>query len=423
MERTISFTLNGKTATVKADDERMLLWVLRSDLGLTGTKFGCGEGLCGACTVIVENEAVRSCVTPLKAVAGKQVLTIEGIGQNGLHAIQQGFLESPRVPVRILHAGNDPERVCAAAEDAASHARADCAAHGGQSVPLRLARAHSGCDSGSRRGGKGRCVMAENVMATGGMKRRDFFGVAGAGLFVFFSADLAEAQEPARLPGRQSGPTDLNAYLKIGADGRVTCLAGKVELGQGAMTELALALAEELDVALDTVDVVMGDTDLCPYDMGTFGSMCYAAALARGAKGRGGGQSGIGSDGVGAVEGAGRTIAGSGGDHPRIGQAVECGDLRATGGRQAHRAAPGECAREGGGVPGDRHVAAAQGRPGQGHGPGEIRRRHAASGAAARGHSAAAGARGEAEIGGHFGGGEGERRAGGEGRRDDRGAA
>lgn len=92
MERSISFTVNGKPAAVKTDDERMLLWVLRSDLGLTGTKFGCGEALCGACTVIVENEAVRSCVTPVKAVAGKQVLTIEGIGQNGLHAIQRAFL-------------------------------------------------------------------------------------------------------------------------------------------------------------------------------------------------------------------------------------------------------------------------------------------------------------------------------------------
>jgi len=106
------------------------------------------------------------------------------------------------------------------------------------------------------------------------MTRRDWFGVAGSGLFVFFHTDLAEAQEPARLPTRQAGPADLNAYLKIGADGRVTCLAGKVELGQGAMTELGLALAEELDVPMDMVDVVLGDTDLCPYDMGTFGSMC-----------------------------------------------------------------------------------------------------------------------------------------------------
>lgn len=93
MQRTISFTLNGKPASVKTDDERMLLWVLRSDLGLTGTKFGCGEALCGACTVVVDNEAVRSCVTPLKSVAGKHVTTIEGLGQNGLAAIQQAFLE------------------------------------------------------------------------------------------------------------------------------------------------------------------------------------------------------------------------------------------------------------------------------------------------------------------------------------------
>jgi isoquinoline 1-oxidoreductase len=116
--------------------------------------------------------------------------------------------------------------------------------------------------------------MAEGVIVESEMKRRDFFGVAGAGLFVFFGAEPAEAQEPGRLPGRQGGPLDFNAYLRIGADSRVTCFAGKVELGQGAMTELAGALAEELDVALETVDVVMGDTDLCPYDMGTFGSMC-----------------------------------------------------------------------------------------------------------------------------------------------------
>jgi isoquinoline 1-oxidoreductase len=110
--------------------------------------------------------------------------------------------------------------------------------------------------------------------ANSNLSRRGFFAVAGSGLFVFFKADLDAFQEPARLPGRQAGPTDFNAYLRIGADGRVTCLAGKVELGQGAMTALAQLLAEELDVPFDSVDMVMGDTDLCPYDMGTFGSMC-----------------------------------------------------------------------------------------------------------------------------------------------------
>lgn len=95
MERAMSFTLNGKPTRITVDDERALLWVLRHDLGLTGTKFSCGEGLCGACTVLVNGEAVRSCRTPVKDVAGKQVLTIEGLaGKSRLHPLQQAFLDA-----------------------------------------------------------------------------------------------------------------------------------------------------------------------------------------------------------------------------------------------------------------------------------------------------------------------------------------
>ncbi len=104
--------------------------------------------------------------------------------------------------------------------------------------------------------------------------RRDFLALAGPGLFVVFPVPMpAEFQEPARLPGRQGYPADFNAYLKIGPDGRVTCFVGKVELGQGSETALAQLLAEELDVAVDNVDMVMSDTDVCPWDMGTFGSL------------------------------------------------------------------------------------------------------------------------------------------------------
>ncbi len=92
MQRTLSFVLNGKPTSISVDDERMLLWVLRSDLGLTGTKYGCGEALCGACTVIVDNEAVRSCSTPVSAVEGKKVITIEGLERDGqLHLLQKVF--------------------------------------------------------------------------------------------------------------------------------------------------------------------------------------------------------------------------------------------------------------------------------------------------------------------------------------------
>jgi aerobic-type carbon monoxide dehydrogenase small subunit (CoxS/CutS family) len=90
----VSFTLNGKPTRVTVDETRPLLWVLRDDLGLTGTKFGCGEGVCGACTVIVNNAAVRSCATPVGDVQGKQVVTIEGLAKgNQLHPVQQAFAE------------------------------------------------------------------------------------------------------------------------------------------------------------------------------------------------------------------------------------------------------------------------------------------------------------------------------------------
>jgi len=109
---------------------------------------------------------------------------------------------------------------------------------------------------------------------TASVSRRDFLALSGSGLFLFFWVGPLEAfQEPARLPVRPGYPSDFNAYLRIGPEGRVTCFVGKVELGQGAMTSLPMLLAEELDVALDSVDIVMGDTDLCPWDMGTFGSL------------------------------------------------------------------------------------------------------------------------------------------------------
>lgn len=100
--------------------------------------------------------------------------------------------------------------------------------------------------------------------------RRDFLRITGAGIFIFFTIGKLEA----RFQGRRgrSYPSDINAYLRIGDDGRVSCFTGKIEMGQGIITSLAQMLAEELDVALDSVDMIMGDTALCPYDRGTTGS-------------------------------------------------------------------------------------------------------------------------------------------------------
>jgi aerobic-type carbon monoxide dehydrogenase small subunit (CoxS/CutS family) len=94
MSKTVHFKLNGEAKTLAVDRKRMLLWVLRKDFRLTGAKYGCGEGLCGACTVLVDNEAVRSCQFPVEDLEGKEVVTIEGLAKDArLHPLQEAFVK------------------------------------------------------------------------------------------------------------------------------------------------------------------------------------------------------------------------------------------------------------------------------------------------------------------------------------------
>jgi isoquinoline 1-oxidoreductase len=114
--------------------------------------------------------------------------------------------------------------------------------------------------------------------AFGPSTRREFLTRLGGGVIVFVAfGGLATAQEAFRESGERRArpglPADFNAFLQIGEDGRVTCFTGKIEMGQGPITSLPQMLAEDLEVPLESVDIIMGDTDLCPFDMGTFGSM------------------------------------------------------------------------------------------------------------------------------------------------------
>ena len=94
MAKPIRFSFNGTPTVLEVEENRMFLWVLRTELGLTGTKFGCGEGFCGSCTVLVDGKPERSCQLPMSDVAGKKVVTIEGLATDGkLHPVQAAFVE------------------------------------------------------------------------------------------------------------------------------------------------------------------------------------------------------------------------------------------------------------------------------------------------------------------------------------------
>jgi isoquinoline 1-oxidoreductase subunit alpha len=101
----LSLQVNGQTHTYDGDPSIPLLWVLRDELGMTGTKFGCGEGLCGACTVHVAGEAVRSCSVSVSEVAGKEIVTIEGLSPNGNHVLQVAWREVSAPQCGYCHAG------------------------------------------------------------------------------------------------------------------------------------------------------------------------------------------------------------------------------------------------------------------------------------------------------------------------------
>jgi len=95
MNKTVRFNLNGESKELTIERDRMLLWVLRTDFNLFGSKYGCGVGICGACTVLVDNEAVRSCQFPVEYTDGKNILTIEGLSKNGeLHPLQDAFVKN-----------------------------------------------------------------------------------------------------------------------------------------------------------------------------------------------------------------------------------------------------------------------------------------------------------------------------------------
>jgi nicotinate dehydrogenase subunit B len=289
-----TLTVNGAPALLPASAP--LLSALRDRLGLTGAKPGCGEGSCGACTVLVDGEPARSCQLTVGSAAGQDVTTIEGLGgPDGSHPVQRAFADEDAAqcgyctPGFILSASALLEASPAPddAEVDAALAGHICRCGGYQRIRRAIHRAAANDSDGptplsrssdnpaeagpwaglatadrwQTKDPPGTLYRPERPWDLTPTADRDWFGALGDGLVVVL--------EP---PGDETWTTARGAWLHVSQDGIVTAFTGKVDVGQDNSTALRLLVAEELRVPLASVRLVMGDTDVCPFDSGTFGS-------------------------------------------------------------------------------------------------------------------------------------------------------
>ena len=279
--RQVTLVVNGTPASVTP--ELTLLSALRDELGLTGAKPGCLAGDCGACTVLVGGAPVRACQRTAESATGLQVTTIEGLaGPAGLHPVQLAFAEEGAAQcgyctpgmvlctVALLAANPDPRDEAIDAALASQICRCGCyprirhAVHRAASASADQAAAAADTEPEPWQlplpGAAGQ--RPDRPWDLTEPADRDWFGLLGDGLAVVLGPPDPEA----------GWNTSHGAWLHINADGRVTAFTGKVDVGQDNWTALRMLVAEELGVPLSRVRLVQGDTDLCPFDMGTFGS-------------------------------------------------------------------------------------------------------------------------------------------------------
>ncbi|HTS97260.1 MAG TPA: molybdopterin cofactor-binding domain-containing protein [Streptosporangiaceae bacterium] len=294
-----TITVNGTEHTVPAEGGPSLLEVLREDLGVLGPKLGCGEGVCGACTVLVGRRAVTACTTPAADVAGQRITTVEGLAEDGvLHPVQQAWLENGAMQcgyctpgwltaaAALLNRVAHPDDTRIAAELAGNVCR--CCTYPRILRAVRraaeLMEHPELLEPVPSRSAPGAAVAAAAAGPPWDQAKQtaSFFEQLPDGLVTVVAEDAGPAA-PGPAAGRWAAPDD--AWVHVGADGAVTAFTGKVEGGQGTRTALALLVAEELAVPPDSVRVVMGNTDVSPFDLGTFGSrsMPFAAPPLRAA--------------------------------------------------------------------------------------------------------------------------------------------
>ncbi len=269
MRLQLSLHINGEVRQLEVDPDRTLLTVLRDDLGLTGTKYGCGDGKCGACTVLMDRQPVQACSITAGAAAGSHITTVEGLARDGrLHPVQAAFLAAGALQCGYC----TPGMIMSAVALLDTHP---------QPTPAEIG--HALQDNICRCGSYQRILAAVTTAASPSEQDAPADGVAALpatlpdeGLFVAYPCpDVATARYGEGVvapPPENRALPDIGPWVQIAADGAIIVHVGKAEVGQNIRTALAQIVAEELAVPAAAVQVVMADTARVPYDAGTFGS-------------------------------------------------------------------------------------------------------------------------------------------------------
>ena len=224
----IPLKVNGVERSFDGDPDLPLLWYLRDVLGLTGTKFGCGMALCGACTVHRDGKAIRSCVTNMSTLSGKEITTIEAMSKNGLHPVQQKWIEFNVPQCGYCQSGTDHAGDFPVERKTQAQRRGYRWRHGGKYLPVRNLPADSSGDQSRR----GRERMSDNIL---NVSRRGFLqGVVSTGaliLSVRLVPDFLWAAETSFTTYADRAILHPSAFVGIDTDGTVT--SGGAPLGDG----------------------------------------------------------------------------------------------------------------------------------------------------------------------------------------------
>ena len=275
MRTQITLAVNDTVHAITVDPERTLLSVLRDELGLTGVKYGCGDGKCGACTLLVDGKPAQACSITAGAAAGSHITTVEGLARKGkLHALQVAFLEVGALQCGYCTPGMLMSAAALLAENPDPtdgqiiHALQDNLCRCG-AYPRIMAAVHMA--GAWLREGSTPVVALELAAATAPAEAIETFE---EGLLVAYpDPDVTAAEFGDNAPApEQRLLTQIGPLVHIAEDGDIRVYVGKAEVGQNVRAEVAQLAAEELRVAPAQITVVAGDTGRVPYDVGTFGS-------------------------------------------------------------------------------------------------------------------------------------------------------